>query len=204
MKHSKHMEHESYPDMHHDTYSKTVFGFWVYLMTDLVLFGTLFATYAVLSNSTFGGPSAKDLFYLPFTLIETLVLLFSSFTIGIAGAAAHRKEKKMCITFFAITFVLGAVFMGMMWNELSSLVRAGHGWDQSAFLSSYFTLMGTLGLHVLFGLLWMIVLLIPVWRQGISHVSLRRLTCLKMFWQFLNIIWVLIFSFVYLMGVKVG
>ncbi len=197
--------HEAYPDTHHDTYSKTIFGFWVYLMTDLILFGTLFATYAVLSDSTFGGPSAQDLFHLPKALTETLILLLSSFTVGIGAAAAHRKDKKLCVALFAATFVLGAIFMVMVCNGLSALIRQGHGWNQSAFLSSYFTLIGTLVLHVVFGLLWMIVLLIPVLKEeSVSHVSLRRLACLKMFWQFINIVWVLIFSFVYLMGVKVG
>ena len=125
MKNLQGIKHQSYPDTHHDTYSKTIFGFWVYLMSDFILFGTLFATYAVLSDSTFGGPSAKDLFHLPFTLIQTLLLLFSSFTIGIAGGAAHRKEKRSCIILFGVTFVLGVAFMGMMWNELSSLLEPG-------------------------------------------------------------------------------
>lgn len=193
--------HESYPDPHHDTYSRTIFGFWVYLMTDFVLFGAIFATYAVLKDSTFGGPAAKDLFYLPFTLIQTLVLLLGSLTAGLGGASAHRKNKKATLLFFSLTFLIGAIFMGMMLAEFSHLHRAGHGWNQSAFLSAYFTLVGTLGVHVLFGLVWILVLLVPVWREGISHVSLRRLTCLRMFWQFVNIVWMLIFSFVYLLGV---
>lgn len=193
--------HESFPDTHHDAYSKTVFGFWVFLMSDLLLFGALFATYMVLSNSTFGGPSAKDLFRPSFTLIQTLVLLVSSLTAGLAGAAAHRKHKRETTALFGLTFLLGIVFMWMMLSEFSTLVRAGNGWDKSAFLSAYFTIVGTHGAHVLFALLWIPVLLIPVWREGVSHVSIRRLTCLRMFWQFLNIVWVFIFSFVYLMGV---
>lgn len=193
--------HESFPDTHHDPYSKTIFGFWLFLMSDLVLFGALFAAYMVCSNSTFGGPSAKQLFQPSFTLIQTLVLLFSSLTAGLAGAAAHRKRKKETIVLFGVTFVLGIVFMWMMLSEFSNLARAGNGWDKSAFLSTYFTVVGTHGIHVLFGLLWILVLLIPVWREGVSHVSIRRLTCLRMFWQFLNIVWVFIFSFVYLLGV---
>ncbi len=201
MKQPSTQAHESFPDTHHDSYSKTIFGFWVYLMSDFILFGTLFATYAVLSGSTFGGPSAKDLFSLPFNLVQTLVLLTCSFISGLAGAAAHRRDKKWTIALFGLTFVLGALFLGMMLTEFSGLIAGGHGWQKSAFLSAYFTLLGTHGVHVLFGLLWILVLLYPVWKEGIDPMSLRRLTCLRMFWQFLNIVWIFIFSFVYLMGV---
>jgi cytochrome o ubiquinol oxidase subunit 3 len=200
MKNPGTIPHENYPDTFHDTYSKTIFGFWVYLMSDFILFGALFATYAVLSGSTFGGPTARQLFQTPFTLIQTLVLLTSSLTAGLAGASAHRQHKYRTIALFGITFVLGSIFMGMMFNEFSRLVSSGNGWDRNAFLSAYFTVVGTHGLHVLFGLLWTIVLIVPVWREGVSNVSIRRLTCLRMFWQFLNIIWVFIFSFVYLLG----
>lgn len=195
--------HENYPDTHHDAYSRTTFGFWVYLMSDFILFGALFAAYVVLSNSTFGGPSAKDLFHLPFTLVQTLLLIFGSFTAGLAGASAHRQQKNRTLLFFGLTFLLGSAFMGMELNEFSRFSSAGNGWDQSAFLSAYFTLIATHGLHVLFGLLWIIVLLIPVClEKEISQASVRRLTCLRMFWQFVNVIWVFIFSFVYLMGVR--
>ena len=193
--------HESFPDTHHDPYSRTVFGFWVYLMSDLILFGALFATYMVLCTSTFGGPSAKELFSPNYAFVQTLVLLLSSLTVGLAGASAHRRHKGATITYFLLTFILGIVFIAMMLNEFSNLTQAGHGWNQSAFLSAYFTVIGTHGVHILFGLLWIPILLIPVWREGISHVSVRRLTCLRMFWQFLNIVWVFIYSFVYLMGV---
>lgn len=195
------IKHESYPDTHHDIYSKTTFGFWVYLMSDFVLFGALFATYAVLSGSTFGGPTAKELFYPGFTLTQSLIFLVSALTVGIGGAAAHRKDKKMTLLMFGITFLLGIAFMTMELNEFSRLISAGHGWNKAAFLSAYFTVVGTHGLHVVFGLLWIPILLFPVWREGITPESIRRLTCLRMFWQFLNIIWVLIFSLVYLMGV---
>jgi cytochrome o ubiquinol oxidase subunit III len=194
--------HESYPDTHHDPYSRTIFGFWLYLMTEFILFGALFATYAVLSKSTFGGPTARELFHLDFTFVQTLILLTSSLTVGLAGASAHRKDKHKTLLFFGLTFLLGACFMGMEFHEFSRFISAGNGWDQSAFLSAYFTVVGTHGLHVLFGLLWIIVLLLPVWREGVSHVSVRRLTCLRMFWQFLNIIWIFMFYFVYLLGMK--
>jgi cytochrome o ubiquinol oxidase subunit 3 len=195
------VSHEHFPDPHRDLYSRTTFGFWIYLLTDFVLFGTLFATYAVLCRSTFGGPSAKDLFQLPFTLMPALVLLISSLTVGLGAATAHRKEKNRTMALFAITFLLGIIFVGMELSGLVRLVNSGNGWQMSAFLSAYFTLIGTHAIHMLFALLWIIILLLPVGFEGITSVSLRRLTCLKMFWQFLNIIWVFIFSFVYLLGV---
>lgn len=194
--------HESDPDTHHDIYSKTIFGFWVYLLTDFMMFATFFATYAVLCNNTYGGPSAGELFNLPYTLIQTLLLLVSSLTIGLAGAFAHRKHKNWTIALFGVTFLLGIVFMGMELTEFTRFVNEGNSWQRSAFLSVFFTLVGVHGLHVLFGLLWFIVLLPPVWIHGLTPVSVRRLTCLRMFWQFLNIIWVFIFTIVYLMGVN--
>jgi len=197
------MTHENYPDPHHDTYSRTIFGFWVYLMSDFILFGALFATYIVLQDSTFAGPTAHDLFHLPFTFFQTLVLLFSTLTAGLAGAAAHRKDKNKTLLLFSITFLLGLLFFGMQLHEFSQFLAAGHSWQKSAFLSAYFTLVGTHTLHILFGLLWIPVLLLPVYREGVSHVSIRRLTCMRMFWQFLNIVWVFIFSFVYLLGAKI-
>ena len=200
MKNSATPSHENYPDTHHDVYSKTVFGFWLYILTDFMLFATLFATYAVLRNSTFGGPSARDLFNLDYTLIQTLFFLSSSFTIGLAAAFAHRKKKWATIALFATTFFLGMVFFGMELSEMTKFVREGFGWHKSAFLSAYFTLIGTHALHMAFALLWIIVLIVPVFFEGITPVSIKRLTCLKMFWQFLNIIWVFIFTIVYLIG----
>ena len=202
MTHSSAASHESYPDMHHDTYSKTVFGFWVYLLTDFVLFGTFFAAYAVLRNGTYGGPSAKDLFHISFTLTQTLILLTSSLTSGLAGAYAFRKNKNGTIALFLITFLLGMVFMVMEFMEFSQLIHQGYSWKTSAFLSAYFTAIGTHGVHILFAMLWIIVLLVPLYREGFKPQSLQRLTCLRLFWQFLNVIWIFIFSFVYLLGVS--
>jgi cytochrome o ubiquinol oxidase subunit III len=196
------MTHEDYPDIYHGMYSRTIFGFWLYLMSDFILFGALFATYIVLKNSTFGGPSADDLFNLPYTFAQTLVLLLGSLTVGLGGASAHRKNKNWTLFHFTMTFVLGAIFLGMQLNEFSSYIAAGHSWKKSAFLSGYFTLISTHTLHVIFGLIWIPILLLPVWKEGVSHVSIRRLTCLRAFWQFLNIVWLFIFSFVYLLGVK--
>ena len=203
MKNKAPIAHEKYPDAYHGIYSRTVFGFWVYLLTDCVLFGTLFAAFAVLRNQTFGNPSAADLFSLRFTLIQTLVLLVSSLTIGLGAASAHRRLKKATIAWFLATFVLGLVFFWTECFELSRLASMGADWTKSAFLSAYFTLVGTHGLHVFFGILWIPLLLVPVYLRGVEPVSIRRLTCLKMFWQFLNIIWVFLFTFAYLlMGVS--
>ena len=198
---SQTVPHEHFPDPHRDLYSRTTFGFWIYLLTDFVLFGTLFATYAVLRHSTFGGPSVRDLFDVPYTLAPAMILLMSSLTVGLGSAMAHRKDKRWTMILFWLTFLFGALFLCMQFSDMARLVYNGAGWERSAFLSAYFTLVGTHAVHVVFGLLWILVLLYPVWREGITPVSLRRLTCLKMFWQFLNIIWIFIFSFVYLLGV---
>jgi cytochrome o ubiquinol oxidase subunit 3 len=201
MTHPETIVHESYPDPHHHIYSKTLFGFWVYLVTDFMLFATLFATYAVLHNSTYGGPSGAELFNLPFALTQTIILLLSSFTCGLAGASAHRKNKNGTIAFFAITFLLGIAFMAMELTQFSHFISEGNSWKRSAFLSAFFTIVGTHGIHMVFALLWTIVLLIPVSREGVTSVSIRRLTCLRMFWQFLNVVWVFIFTIVF-MGEK--
>jgi len=184
-----------------ETYSKTIFGFWAYLMTDCVLFGTLFATYIVLHNNTYGGPGSNELFSLPFVLTETLILLTSSFTCTLSKLAGLRNEKNKVIGWFAVTFLLGIAFISMELNEFSHFVHDANSWQRSAFLSSFFTLVGTHGLHISIGLLWMIILLIPVYRQGLTPVSHKRLTCLRMFWHFLDIVWIFIFTIVYLMGV---
>jgi cytochrome o ubiquinol oxidase subunit III len=194
--------HESSPDPHHDIYSKTVFGFWVYLLTDFILFATFFATYAVLHDSTYGGPSGREIFQLPFVLAQTLILLTGSLTSGLAGASAHRKNKNWTIILFVITFLLGIAFMGMELTDFNRLIDEGNSWKRSGFLSAYFSLIGMHGIHMIFALLWTIVLIVPVCIEGITSASIRRLTCLRMFWQFLNIIWVFIFTIIYVMGGK--
>jgi cytochrome o ubiquinol oxidase subunit 3 len=190
----------AYPDPHQDTYSKTLFGFWIYLMTDCVLFGTLFATYVVLHHNTFGGPSAHDLFDMPYALTETLILLTSSFTSGLAMLPSNHYNKNKLLFWFAITFLLGASFVAMEVTEFVHLIQDGHGWNKSAFLSAFFTLVGTHGLHISLSLIWMVVLLIPVIRHGLNPVSFKRLTCLRLFWHFLDVVWIFIFTIVYLMG----
>lgn len=184
-----------------DTDSKTFFGFWVYLMTDCILFATLFATYAVVHNGTFGGPSGKEIFHLPFVLVETFFLLASSFASGLAMLKVGPDDKRKVLAWFSVTFLLGAGFVGMEITEFSHLVREGNSWERSAFLSSFFTLVGTHGLHVSLGLVWMLIYMAQVYFLGLTPVVLRRLTCLKLFWHFLDVVWIFIFTFVYLMGV---
>jgi cytochrome o ubiquinol oxidase subunit 3 len=175
-------------------------GFWIYLMTDCVLFASLFAAYAVLHDNTFGGPVGRDLFSLPSVLAETLLLLTSSFTCGLGILAARSFNKNLVLIWFGVTFVLGASFLGLELSEFSKLIHDGNGPSRNAFLSAFFTLVGTHGLHITAGLLWMIVLLQKIWRRGVSTMDVKRLTLLSLFWHFLDIIWIFIFTIVYLLG----
>lgn len=197
---SKHLVH----NVEEHTYDKNYFGFWVYVMSDCVLFGALFATYMVLQGATFGGPTPYDLFNLPFVLVETLLLLTSSFTMGLAFifAATGDKRKKVLPTLvaLAVTFILGLTFLGMEVYEFWHLIAAGEGPARSAFLSAFFTLVGTHGLHVAFGLVWMAVVGVHIWLRGLTAGSVRKLGLLSLFWHFLDLIWICIFTFVYLFG----
>ncbi len=187
-------------EVHASITSRTLFGFWVYIMTDCVLFATLFATYVVLHNNTYGGPSASQLFHLPFALTETLILLTSSFTCGLVMLAAHRQDIKKILTWCAITFLLGALFLGMEIHEFIKLAQEGNGWHRSGFLSAYFTLVGTHGMHITAGLLWIAVVMAQVWQRGVTFYTYKRLATLSLFWHFLDIVWIFIFTVVYLMG----
>ena len=184
----------------HNT-SRVSFGFWMYLMTDFVLFASLFAVYAVLQGNTFGGPSSQDIFNLPYALIETLLLLTSSFTSGLSMIASRAGNKSQTLVWMGVTFVLGAAFVYMEVSEFARLALAGSGWWASGFLSSYFTLVGTHGLHVSVGLLWMLVMMLAVAVQGLTASNMRKLQLLNMFWHFLELIWIFIFVIVYLIGV---
>lgn len=181
--------------------SKANLGFWIYLMTDCVLFASLFATFAVLRNNTYGGPSSNELFNLQFVLSETLLLLTSSFTAGLGVLATRAGSKNQTLLWFTVTFVLGASFLGLELSEFSKLINEGSGPDRSAFLSAFFTLVGTHGLHISAGLLWMIVLMQKVLRNGLSTISTKRLMLLSLFWHFLDVVWIFIFTIVYLMGI---
>ncbi len=180
--------------------TKTQFGFWVYLMTDCVLFASLFAAYAVLRNNTAGGDGASELFSLPFVLTETLLLLTSSFVCGLALLAAHRGNKRQTLVLFGLTFLLGLTFVGMELYEFRELVHEGNSWQLSGFLSAFFTLVAAHGLHIAAGLIWIGVMLVRVVRQGLTIGNIRRLALLSLFWHFLDIIWIFIFTFVYLIG----
>ena len=189
---------------HHDDTDITVFGFWTYLMSDLILFGTLFIAFAVLSSHIpLGTPSAKELFgdSLGFVLTETFALLISSVTFGFAVLASYKKNVGQVLTWLAITWVFGAAFIGMELYEFNHLVHAGHGPTTSAFLSAFFTLVGTHGIHVTSGLVWMLVLMYQIKKNGLTLANTRRLACLSLFWHFLDIVWICVFSVVYLMGV---
>jgi len=189
-------------DSHADPYSKTVFGFWLYLLTDFVLFATVLATYFVLRDSTFGGPAACGLLPLSFTLTQTLILLASALTVGISNVFAHCQSKRGTYGWLIVTFALGLLFLWMEVLGLKSLVQEGNGWDRSAFLSAYFTLIGTHAIHMVFALLWTLLFFGYVCLHGLTQVSLQRATCLRLFWQFLAMIWVGIATIVYLMGVS--
>lgn len=189
------------PDPHQDTFSKTLLGFWIYLMTDCLLFTTLFATYAVLHNNTFGGPSSHELFSLSTAFTETMILLFSSVTCGFAMLAALKSDKTKVIFWLGISFLLGATFVAIELQEFAEFVQEGNSWRRSAFLSSFFSLVGTHGLHVTTGLLWMSVLMGQLFFSGINIETFRRLAVFSLFWHFLDLVWIFIFTFVYLMGV---
>ena len=176
------------------------FGFWIYLMSDLVIFSVLFATFVVLGKNYAGGPGPKELFHLPYLFIETMFLLLSSVTFGFSVVAMNEHNRKAVITGLIITGLLGLGFIGMELYEFSELIFAGHGPDKSGFLSVFFTLVATHGAHVTFGLLWLIVMLIQLVRQGLSDGVRSRLVRLSLFWHFLDIVWVGVFTFIYLMG----
>jgi cytochrome o ubiquinol oxidase subunit 3 len=192
---------ELHDDAHaHDTGATTVLGFWIYLMSDCLLFASLFAAYAVLHGNTASGPAGKALFDLPYVATETLCLLLSSITYGMAMLAMNRRQAGAVLTWLGATFLFGLGFMGMEVNEFHRLLAEGHGPDRSAFLSSFFTLVGTHGLHVAAGLLWMAVMAVQVVSKGLGETVRTRLLCLSLFWHFLDIVWICVFSVVYLAG----
>lgn len=184
---------------HHS--DKALFGFWIYLMTDLIMFAALFACYAVLHGNTFGGPSGSEIFSMPLVLSETLILLTSSFTCGLAILAGRKGNKTQTIAWFVMTFLLGISFLSLELNEFAHLIADGNSWQRSAFLSSFFTLVGTHGLHISVGLFWMGICIIQLIRKGISDRLLQKLTLLSLFWHFLDIVWIFIFTIVYLLGI---
>ena len=182
----------------HDNASMTTVGFWIYLMSDCLIFAVLFATFGVLVHNTAGGPDGKGLFELPFVLGETMLLLVSSFTFGAGMLSAQAGRQKQLLAWLAVTFALGLAFIAMELHEFTALIHEGAGPSTSAFLSSFFTLVGTHGLHVTCGLVWLIVMAHQVGRFGLDGIAMRRLACLSLFWHFLDLIWICVFTFVYL------
>lgn len=176
------------------------FGLWVYIMSDCVLFASLFAAYAVVHAATGSGPDSTQIFDRSFVLIETMILLASSFTCGLAVLFASRKNTAAVWILLLATLALGFAFLGMELSEFRNLVAEGHSWHASAFLSSFFTLVGTHGLHIFIGELWMIVLMVHLAIRGLSTKLANRIMYFSLFWHFLDIVWICIFSLVYLLG----
>lgn len=188
-------------DHHLDTDSIDVFGFWIYIMTDCILFATLFAAFAVLHNNSFTGPTLKQLISLPYVLGETMFLLASSFTYGLAMLGVYKNSRARALFWLIITFFLGLSFIFMEVREFIHLYADGNSWHVSAALSSFFTLVGTHGTHVSIGLIWMAFMMIQILKYGTSPAINKRLTYLGLFWHFLDIVWIFVFTIVYLMSV---
>lgn len=191
----------SLPDPYQDTFSKNVLGFWIYLMTDCIIFATLFTTYAVLSSKTFGGPVPKELFSLTTAFSETIILLLSSLTGGFIVLAAVRNRIDQMYIWITATLVLGLSFLYLELSEFNDFIEKGASWKVSAFLSSFFTLVGTHGLHITTGLVWLVVLFFQLFFQGLTIDTFRRFVIFSLFWHFLDLIWIFIFTFVFLRGV---
>lgn len=189
---SHHVDHEA------EATDRVMFGFWVYLMTDLLMFAVLFAVYAVLHGNTLGGETGRELFSLPLALSETLILLTSSFTCGIAMIAARQRNKFQTLLWFGVTFLLGLAFLSIELYEFAEFIHEGHTMQTNAFLSSFFVLVGTHGLHITSGLLWMGITLIYVMKRGLNNNMVRKLSMLSLFWHFLDIVWIFIFTVVYM------
>lgn len=181
--------------------NSTMLGFWLYLMSDCLIFAVLFGTYAVLGRNYAAGPSGADLFDLPLVAVNTGLLLFSSITYGFAMIAMQARKKSQLLAWLAVTGLFGLGFLGIELFEFHHLIHEGSGPGRSAFLSSFFTLVGTHGLHVTFGTIWLVTLMVQVHKLGLTPANRRRLMCLSMFWHFLDVVWIGVFTFVYLMGV---
>ena len=185
----------------HHPENSTLLGFWIYLMSDCLIFAVLFATFGVLGHNYAGGPTGARLFELPMVAVNTAMLLFSSITYGMAMIGAQSGRVKETLGWLAVTGLFGCAFLGQELTEFAHLIGEGAGPQRSAFLSSFFTLVGTHGLHVTCGVIWLVTLMTQVARRGLTETNLRRLMCLSLFWHFLDVIWIGVFSFVYLLGV---
>ncbi|MET0258475.1 MAG: cytochrome o ubiquinol oxidase subunit III [Methylobacterium sp.] len=190
-----------YETEEHAHEASTMLGFWIYLMSDCLIFTVLFATYAVLGRNYAAGPSPLDLFDLKLVALNTAMLLFSSITYGFAMLEMEKDKLRTMQLWLIVTGLFGAAFIGIELYEFSHLIHEGATPQRSAFLSSFFALVGTHGLHVTFGIVWLIVLLVQTASRGLIPENKRRLMCLSMFWHFLDVVWIGVFTFVYLMGV---
>jgi cytochrome o ubiquinol oxidase subunit 3 len=184
----------------HPEGASTMLGFWIYLMSDCLIFAILFATFGVLGGNYAAGPAPKDLFDLPLVAVNTSMLLLSSITYGFAMLQMEQSRLGATQAWLAVTGLFGLAFIGIELSEFAHMIHEGATPQRSAFLSSFFTLVGTHGLHVTFGLVWLVTLMIQVWRHGLIEANRRRLMCLSMFWHFLDVVWIGVFTFVYLMG----
>jgi cytochrome o ubiquinol oxidase subunit 3 len=178
----------------------TMLGFWIYLMSDCLLFSVLFATYGVLGGKFAGGPTPKELFDLPLVAVNTSMLLLSSITYGFAMLTMDKGRVGATQVWLAVTGLFGLAFVGIELHEFSHMIHEGATPQRSAFLSSFFTLVATHGLHVSTGIIWLVTLMVQVARHGLIPANTRRLMCLSLFWHFLDVIWIGVFTFVYLMG----
>jgi cytochrome o ubiquinol oxidase subunit 3 len=185
---------------HHPEGSSTMLGFWIYLMSDCLIFAVLFAVYAVLGQSFAGGPGPKELFDLNLVALNTAMLLFSSITYGFAMLEMAKDRQRQMLLWLIVTLAFGGAFLAIELFEFYHLIHEGAGPGRSAFLSAFFTLVGTHGLHVTFGSIWLVTLVVQVRRFGLTQFTKRRLMCLSLFWHFLDVIWIGVFTFVYLMG----
>ena len=186
---------------HHPEGHSTMLGFWMYLMSDCLIFAILFAVYAVLGGNYAAGPAPKDLFDLPLVAVNTSMLLFSSITYGFAMLAMYRNKVAQTQVWLAVTGLFGLCFLGIELYEFAHMIHLGATPQRSGFLSAFFILVGTHGLHVTFGVIWLVTLMIQVGQKGLIQANKRRLMCLSLFWHFLDVIWIGVFTFVYLMGV---
>lgn len=185
----------------HHVENGSMLGFWLYLMNDSLIFAILFACYGVLGNNYAGGPGPAELFDLNLIAVNTALLLISSITFGFVMIAMQNHKVTQMMIWFAVTGLLGAGFIGIELYEFRHLIHEGAGPGRSAFLSSFFTLVGCHGLHVTFGIVWLVTMMVQVSRRGVDAVMWRRVSCLSLFWHFLDIVWIGVFTFVYLMGV---
>lgn len=185
----------------HHPENGTLLGFWLYLMSDCLVFACLFATYAVLGRNYAGGPTGAQIFELPVVAINTALLLLSSITYGFAMLESQRNRVNGTLFWLLVTALFGAGFIFLEVSEFANLVHEGAGPQRSGFLTSFFALVGTHGLHVSFGIVWLVTLAVQLKRLGLTPANRRRLMCLSMFWHFLDLVWIGVFTFVYLMGV---